>query len=162
MTQPLTFTDACKRLQSFGLKAEHIYLMDLALLAEMAWADGTVQPVEEDLLIDYLDQHIKNINRMAGFNVLSAEEGLSFAKSLLTSPPSPELIKAIHQIIRNLCQHKDSESVSQEKTRILKACMDIGASAVTKYPYGLRERFTEEEKQCYLKIADLFHTDNHA
>jgi hypothetical protein len=36
MTQPLTFTDACKRLQSFGLKAEHIYLMDLALLAEMA------------------------------------------------------------------------------------------------------------------------------
>ncbi|MDA3832463.1 MAG: hypothetical protein PF495_03615 [Spirochaetales bacterium] len=160
MTTPLTFSDACKRLQPFGLKAEHIYLIDLALLAEMAWADGSIQEAEEDLLIDYVDQHVKNINQMAGFQMLSAKDAFSFVQSLLSSPPSPALIKEIHHIIGGLCQHKNAESVNQQKTRILNACMDIGASAVTKYPYGLKERFTAEEKQCYRKIAALFHLDS--
>jgi len=37
---------------------------------------------------------------------------------------------------------------------LLAACLDIAASSVTQYPYGLHDRFAPEEKRCFFEILE--------
>jgi hypothetical protein len=54
-----------------------------------------------------------------------------------------------------LFQENSKKRASFEKS-LLTICLDIGASCVTKYPYGLHERFNPDEKRCFFEILDTF------
>lgn len=43
---PLSFADAVEKLAQVGIRNHEMYLIDLILLCEMAWADGSVQEPE--------------------------------------------------------------------------------------------------------------------
>ncbi|WP_136806008.1 hypothetical protein [Desulfosediminicola flagellatus] len=154
--QQIRFSDAIQRLASFGIKDQYIYLIDLVLLCEMAWADGKIQDAERDVLFGHLNCHVDSINRLAGCNVLSHKSAKEFVRTFLDNRPDQKLLKEIHDLIPAIrLSSKDPESVEKIRLDILNGCLDIAASAVTTYPYGLTERFTAEEKECYHKIVQL-------
>ncbi len=157
-----SFTEAVHKLSPFGISGELLYLIDLTLLAEIAWADGCIQKAEANILFDFLQQHVTSINRMAGCPVIRDETAKSFVEGLLQEPPNPELLKIVKELIPSVrfSKSRTPKELDQIKVDILNACLDIASSAVTKYPYGLRERFTKEEKECYHRLVSLF-TENH-
>lgn len=149
----MTFRDAIQKLATIGIRQQHIYLIDLALLCEMAWADGKIQDGELDILFDYLDHHVDNINRIAGCEVLTLQEAKDFILHFIVDKPQ-EKFKIIRQVITaiRICD-KDPAIVENTRSDILNACLDIAASSVTRYPYGKGERFSDEEKTYYHNIA---------
>jgi len=154
--QPLSFSDAVNLLAAHNIRQEQIYLIDLALLCEMAWADGKIQHGEKEILFHYLDHHVNSINRLAGCVILNSADARDFVERFLQNPPEPELLETIRRVIPAIrINNKASEIAEQIRLDILNACLDIAASSVTTYPYGLKERFTEQEKQYYHQIARI-------
>ncbi len=154
--QPLSFSDAAKKLARFGIRQEQVYLIDLVLLVEMAWADGKIQVAEKDILMDYLDRHVDSINRLAGCEILEYGDAREFITRFLDARPEQDLLDTIREVIPAIrIANKDFETAEQTRIDILNACLDIAASSVTTYPYGLKERFTTDEKAYYHRIAKL-------
>ncbi len=152
----LSFNDAVKRLARFGIRGEEIYLIDLVLLVEMAWVDGHIQDAEVDILFKYLKAHVRSINRLAGCKAISEEVAVDFVEGLLHTRPDPELLEAIRSLVADLRIYNVSpEDAHSNRMAILNGCLDIAASSVTTYPYGLTERFTAEEKEYYHKIQEI-------
>lgn len=156
MTKELSFSIALQKLARFGIKREQIYLIDLVPLVEMAWADGRVQKVEVDILFEYLKAHVKTINKHAGCIVLTEEDAIGFIKGMLHTRPNKDLVQEVCELITAVRLKNSDPSVAKEtKKAILNGCLDIAASAVTRYPYGLTERFTLEEKEYFHKIQEI-------
>lgn len=156
MKTTITFNDAVKRLAHFGIKEEQVYLIELIPLVEMSWADGRIQKAEVAILIEYLKAHVNSINRLAGCKVISEESAIDFIKGFLNNRPDPELLDAVQKIIADTrINNKPPDQAECNRMAVLNGCLDIAASAVTKYPYGLTERFTAEEKTCYHKIQEI-------
>lgn len=156
METKLSFRDALKRLARFGIKDEQVYLIDLVLLVEMAWADGRIQEAEIEILFEYLGGHVRSINRLAGCKVISEESAVEFIKNLLHKRPEQDLLDEIRYIIGAIrIDNKNPVEAQNNRIAILNACLDIAACAVTEYPYGLTERFTAEEKAYYHKLQEL-------
>lgn len=154
--EPLSFPEAAKKLAKYGIRKEQIYLIDLVLLAEMAWADGKIQMAEQELLYSYLNHHVNSINRLAGCQIIGYNEAREFVKNLLEERPSRELVAVIEEVVPLIrLNNKEPQVAEQIRIDILNACLDIASSAVTKYPYGMTERFTQEEKDYYHKITDI-------
>lgn len=154
--EPLSFADAVEKLSRVGINNREIYLIDLIILCEMAWADGSVQEGEREILFAYLNHHIDSINRLAGCKVLEHHEAKELIRSYLDNRPSRELLDTIEEVIAPIRLNQLTPA-NAERTclGILNCCLDIASSSVTKYPYGLTERFTEEEKEYYHKIATI-------
>jgi hypothetical protein len=153
---PLSFVDSVKKLSRVGINSRGIYLIDVILLCEMAWADGSVQEGEREILFSYLNHHVDSINRLAGCKVLEHKEAKELIRSFLDNRPSQELIATIEEVIDPI-RIDQINTTNAERTClcILNTCLDIASSSVTKYPYGLTERFTKEEKEYYHKIAAI-------
>ncbi len=152
----IRFSDAIQRLSNFGITNQQVYLIDMVLLCEIAWADGKIQSAERDVLFGYLNQHIDNINRLAGCTIVDHKTARDFVEHFLNVRPAPELLQEIHKLIPSLRLNNASpEESDNTRLEILNGCLDIAASAVTTYPYGLTERFTAEEKACYHNIVQL-------
>lgn len=154
--QPISFAEGAKMLGRYGIKQHQIYFIDLILLCEMAWADGKIQKAEHDILFCYLDHHVNSINRLAGTKILEYQDAREFISSFLNNRPDPELLSTIRQVIPAIrIENKEPQVVEQTRRDILNACLDIAASSVTHYPYGMKERFTTEEKEYYHKLTEI-------
>ncbi len=156
MNTKVTFNDAVKRLAQFGIKEEQVYLVDMILLIEMAWADGRIQKAEVEILFEYLKNHVQSINRFAGCKVLSEESAIAFIDKFLKERPAPKMLDEVRRLIADIrINNKTQAEAACNRMTVLNGCLDIAASAVTKYPYGLTERFTSEEKSYYHKIQKI-------
>lgn len=155
MQENMTFSQALDKLGQVGISHDMVYLIDLVILAQMAWADGSVQDAECALLYDYLNRHITHINRLAGYQLINPQAARDFVHQLAVNKPSKHMLETIHQVLPALYEHKNIEEAEQKKKEILDACLDIASSSVINYPYGLRERFSEEEKACYHQLVEL-------
>ncbi len=154
--ESLSFSEAARLLSRFGIKQHHLYFIDLVLLCEMAWADGKIQVAEREILFHYLGRHVESINRLAGCTVVTGEDAKEFVCRFLDRRPDPALCSAIQGAIPAIrLNHSEPEEKERTRLGILNACLDIAASSVTKYPYGLTERFTQEEKQYYHTIEKI-------
>lgn len=153
---PLSFADAVEKLSQVGIQNKEIYLIDLVLLCEMAWADGSVQEGEREILFSYLNHHVDSINRLAGCRVIEHKEAKELIRSFLDKRPGQELLDTIQEVIAPV-RLDQINPANAERTclGILNTCLDIASSSVTKYPYGLTERFTQEEKDYYHKITAM-------
>ena len=154
--QPINFAEGVKILARYGIRHQQIYFIDLVLLCEMAWADGKIQKAEREILFSYLDHHVDSINRLAGTKILEYQEARDFISSFLDQRPPAELLATIREVIPAIrIENKEPQVVEQTRLDILNACLDIAASSVTHYPYGLKERFTTEKKDYYHKLTEV-------
>ena len=122
----------------------------------MAWSDGKIQAAERDILFSYLNHHVDAINRLADCTVVDYREAKDFVCTFLDERPDPQLLETVREVITAVrIDNKDITVAEKTRLDILNACLDIAASSVTQYPYGLKERFTSEEKEYYHKIEKL-------
>jgi hypothetical protein len=148
---------AIDELEQHGIRGPNVYLIDIIPLIEMIWADGKVQEGELEILKDFLHEHVSRINRVAGYEVLTYEKARDFVVGFLRQRPPPELLKTLRSLIVPL-RMASSEDAANRSLRncLLAACLDIAASCVLKYPYGIGDRFNPEEKTCLFEILDSF------
>lgn len=147
--------EAIQELQQFGIAGPLVYLIDLIPLIEIIWADGIVQDGELDVFYNYLDSHVDRINKIAGCNVLTLDQARAFLDQFLKKRPDPELIKCLRNLVNPVrLSNSDHERNQALRNSLLSACLDIAASSVCQYPYGLGDRFNADEKRCFFEIID--------
>jgi hypothetical protein len=71
--------DALRVLSVLGFKGRDVYLAELIPAAEMAWADGEIQPNERAMLEAYCETLVERLNQQAGARFFSVAR----AKALL-------------------------------------------------------------------------------
>ncbi len=153
----LTRREALEELRRHGIEGADVYLMDIIPLIEMIWADGRAQPGEIDILENFLQQHVERLNRMSGYEVLSMAQARRFVGRFLSSRPDPELLHTLRELVAPVRLATSDEALRhQVRESLLAACLDIAASAVIAYPYGIDERFNAQEKRCFFEILESF------
>ena len=121
----------------------------------MIWADGMVQKCEVDILTDYVKTSLKRIGKMAGHEILSKKQAAEFINRFLKTRPDPKLLETLRSFVTPIYfASTDTEFKEKIKNSIRQSCLDIAASCTTEYPYGLRERFDENEKQTFFEILE--------
>ena len=157
--QHLSYEEAIEELNRFGITGAQVYLIDLIPLIEMIWADGKAQNTEISILVDYLKNHVNHINGLAGHQALSLEEAKTFVAAFLKERPDPELLATLRSFIAPVrLAGSDPAQTERIKESLLAACLDIGASSVTEYPFGPNHRFNPDEKRCFFEILETFST----
>jgi len=155
--QTLLYEEAVEELNRFGISGAQIYLIDLIPLIEMIWADGKAQVTEVSILVDYLKKHVKHINRLAGHRALTLEDAKAFVTIFLKKRPDPELLATLRSFIAPVrLAGSDPEQSENLKKSLLAACLDIGTSSVTAYPFEPNQRFNTAEKRCFFEILESF------
>ncbi len=150
-----TRTEAVEELASYGIKGPFLYLIDIIPLIEMIWADGKAQESEIEILDKYLMEHVRWVNKQAGFQTLTLKEAKAFANRFLKKRPSQDLLKTLRLLLSRLHNTSQNEAVKTRfKSSLLAACIDIAASSVTEYPYDYCDRFNPAEKKCFFEIVD--------
>lgn len=146
------------RLERHGISGADVYLIDVIPLIEMIWADGMAQQAEVSILENYLDHHVKNINHIAGYRLLDLDRARAFVAGFLVTRPAPELMRTLRELIPGvrMCSTDEKANDLLEKS-LLATCLDIAASCVSGYPYGIGERFDPREKRCYFEIVESLH-----
>ena len=146
-----------ERLSSMGITGKDVYFIDYIPLIEMIWADGMAQKGEIDILIDFLKSHVQHLNQIAGYKAFKLKDAVKFVSRFLTKRPSPEILKTLRNLAAcSVSYREDHRKRELFKDSLLAICIDIAASCVTKYPYGLHERFNAAEKKCFFEIMDAF------
>jgi len=148
---------AIEDLRRFGISGTQIYLIDLIPLIEIIWADGMVQAGELEILENYLQTHVDHINGVAGCRVLTLTDAKAFINRFLDQRPDPELLKCLRELVHPVrLSNSDAQTNRALKESLLSTCLDIAASSVIRYPYGLGDRFNPAEKQCFFEIVESF------
>jgi len=146
--------EALSILKGFGIEGERIYLIDVIPLLEMIWADGKAQDVEVALLREFLREHVERVNQTAGDDILNLPMAFDFVRGFLKERPDPRLMETLRSFVAPVRLASSDGAVNSElRDSLLKACLDIAASAVLSYPYDLHERFNLAEKRCYFEIV---------
>ncbi len=146
---------ALKELKRYGIEGPEVYLIDLIPLIEMIWADGKAQEGEVEILEDYIPKQIDHINKMAGYQIMNQETANSFVHRFMHTRPDPELLKTLREFIAPLrLSTSDHDANEALRSSLLATCIDIAASCVLEYPYGISERFNPDEKLCYFEILE--------
>jgi hypothetical protein len=154
----MTRQEAIDRLQDFGITGEEVYLIDLIPLVEIIWSDGAVQRSELDVFDVYLEQHVRHINSLAGYSILTIEAAQAFVKRWLTDRPSAALLATLRSLIPPIrLASSDQEGNEKLRSSLLQGCLDIAASSDTPDPYETIEQFCASEKKCWFEIFDTLH-----
>jgi hypothetical protein len=149
--------EVLEQLKPFGITGKDVYFIDYIPLIEMIWADGEPQQGEMDIFYDFLERHVNHLNKMAGYEAFQLEDAVQFVGGMLKERPSPEMLKTLRKLAAKAgLFQEDSRKRARFEKSLLAICLDIGASCVTKYPYGLHERFNSDEKRCFFEILDTF------
>jgi hypothetical protein len=145
--------DVLSRLDALGIRGSDVRLLDTVPLIEMIWADGRVQAEERALLDEFLRRHVKNVNELAGAEVLTLDQARAFVARFLTERPDPELMRTLREMLLAVGDDGLAGAPSRARRRaILDLCLDVGAACVAEYPHGDHERFCRDEKALFEEI----------
>jgi hypothetical protein len=161
----ITREEVLKQLAAFGITGKDLYFIDYIPLIEMIWADGQAQQGELDLFFEFIEKHVAHLNKMAGYSAFKLEEAVAFVSGFLKKRPSPEMLKTLRNLAActTMCiANKNGNNRAALDKSLLALCIDIAASCVTEYPYGLHDRFNAAEKKCYFEILDALENRNPA
>jgi hypothetical protein len=146
---------ALKELKGYGIAGPQVYLLNIVPLLEMMWADGKIQDGELELLEEFTQKHVSNVNTLAQSAILSQTDAEQFLNRFTQARPDPRLLEQLRQLIPPVwLSNSDAVLNAQRREDILQWCLDIGAACVSEYPYGNRDRFDASEKECFQSILN--------
>ena len=132
----------------FNLKSADFYLLPIIPLIKTIWVDGKNQEGELRILYKFVIEHIAYLDQEAGLQVVTIDDANDFLDRFAHQQPSARLINELNTIVR----HADYKSFNERKNTIFEYCLDIAAACVTQYPYKLRDRILQEEKNLLKKL----------
>lgn len=152
--QPLSRQEALEKLKQYEIQGPQVYLIDIIPLIEMIWADDCVQESETQLLYDYLERHVRHINKLSGAQTLSLKEARAFVDKFIKERPDTELLRTLRGLIEPVRSTSDTAYYTAIKKSLLAQCLNIGFSAFTGDPSTCGERFDSDEKMCFFEIME--------
>lgn len=155
MNQPahMDRQDVLHRLEhEFGLPRESIFFLHLVPLIEVLWADGKSQKAEQALVYEYSMTLQRAWAREAGSEVISDQALHDFFTRFLLRNENADTLRELRQLLLAMPVCADGAPELSMQT-VLDYCMDIAASAVTHYPYGLHDRVNVAEKQVIKELV---------
>ncbi len=152
--QPLSRQEALEKLKRYGIQGSQVYLIDVIPLIEMIWADDCAQESETQLLYDYLERHVRHINKLAGAQILSLKDARAFIDKFIKKRPDAELLRILRGLIEPVRSTADAAYYTEIKKSLLAQCLNIGFSAFTDDSSKGGERFDSDEKQCFFEIME--------
>lgn len=154
--------DALIRLSLYGIKGKRVYLIDLIPLIEMIRAGGQLQPEKIDYLEHYIKKHLRHINQMAGYLVLSMADATQFTAPYLTAHPNMAHLKKIRECIAPVrFGETRNEYGDLIMGRILSACLNLLSISLAQYPDELHDEHCSGERGMYLDIMESFGTHSY-
>lgn len=151
--------DALARLSLYGIKGKRVYLIDLIPLIEMTWAGGGRQPEKIDFLDHYIKQHLRHINQMAGYLVLSMADATQFTAPYLASHPNMAHLKKIRECIMPVRLGETRNAYGDMiMRRIISACLNLLSISLAQFPHDFQNEYCVEERGMYVDILDSFGT----
>ncbi len=132
----------------FDLQEADFFFLDLIPVINMIWADGQNQQGELRLLYQFVIDHIAQMDQHINDLSISVEDANSFLDRFAHRRPNPHLLKALTELFH------DHNHPSSKYEAIMEQCLDIAAACTTHYPYELRERVIEQEKQLIFSLFD--------
>lgn len=151
--------DALALLSVYGIKGKRVYLIDLIPLIEMIWAGGQLQPEKIDFLDHYIKQHLRHINQMAGYLVLSMSDATRFTAPYLTAYPNMAHLKKIRECIEPVRFGETRNDYGDlMMRRILSACLNLLSISMAQFPHELQNENCVKERGLYLDIMESFAT----
>ena len=139
----------------FGLTPETVYLLPLVPLVEVMWADGSLQRSEIDVFHECLTRHVDHLFHLADDQaVVTVAEAQRFARDLFKAPHDPLKLRRLRELA---VQALNLDPDVEQRRTVMDNCLDLAAIAVSRYPYGRRERVMAAEKQV---LHELFETLN--
>jgi hypothetical protein len=149
--------DALMRLSLFGIKGKRVYLIDLIPLIEMIRAGGQLQPEKIDYLDHYTKQHLRHINQMAGYLLLSMADATQFTAPYLLAHPDMAHLKKIRECITPVRLGETRNDYGDlTMRRILSACLKLLSISLAQYPDDVHDEYCSEERGMYLDIMESF------
>ncbi|HEB78075.1 MAG TPA: hypothetical protein ENI90_06085 [Methylothermaceae bacterium] len=140
--------------EAHGLRDGDLFFLDLIPLVEMIWADGYNQEGEIRILEDCARRHMAELNQLLGHQVVTKRHLRDFLQRFVHRRPSPALLAELRQIACHRLRRRARSGQADKAREVLDQCIDIAAACVTRYPYGLRERIMEREREL---LSALFH-----
>lgn len=139
-----------------GIYGREVFLLELIPLVEMVWADGVNQPPEVGLVYEYALRRLAEREREAqGEDVPTAGQVNAFVERFISRQPNPATLRELRQLaLLVIFDHSDPRVNDQRRRMILEYCLDIGAAAVSRYPYHAHERFSPDEKALLLELVE--------
>jgi len=151
--------DELIRLSLYGIKGKRVYLIDLIPLIEMIRAGGQLQPEKIDYLDHYIEKHLRHINQMAGYLVLSMADATQFTAAYLTAHPNMAHLKEIRKCIAPVrFGETRNEYGDLIMRRILSACLNLLSISLAQFPRDYHNEYCSEERSMYLDIMESFGT----
>lgn len=74
--------EALQELGTLGFRGRDVYLAELIVAVEMAWADGEIQPEERSMLEAYCEDLVLRLNRHAGAHFFTLSRALTLLDRL--------------------------------------------------------------------------------
>ncbi len=145
----MNFQEAVEELETVGINQEEVYLIDLLPLIEIMWADGKTQLKEVEIFQLYSSKRIEEINKSAGFQVLSQTKVKLFIERHLKKAPDPEMMVVVRKVLSEVLAKNQDEKF---KETLLNTALDIASANATTYPFGNSDRFNLDEKKCFFQL----------
>ena len=152
--QTLSRQEALAKLKRYGIRGPQVYLIDLIPLVEMIWADDCVQESETKLLYNYLEGHVRHINKLAGAQILSLKDARAFVDKFIKERPDAELMRILRGLIEPVRSTANDAYYTAIKKSLLAQCLNIGFSAFTDDSSKSEGRFDSDEKKCFVEIME--------
>ncbi len=139
-----------------GLKETDLYFLDLIPLVEMIWADGNNQEEEIRILAEFAHRHRVELNSILGFDAITESNLEDFLQRFVHRRPPQELLAELRSFACKRLLQRSSKAQGHDKARkIFEYCLDIAAACVVNYPYALRERIMERERELLIQLLPL-------
>lgn len=144
-----------------GLEPLDFYLLPLIPLVEIAWADGRIQKAEAALLLDFTRRWLALLRHDAGDeDVVTTARAQRFIDRFVKQRPDPDELTRLRELaVHMLEQNSDAERVQRNERSVLEYCIDIAAAAVQSYPYEIRGRVMQDEKELLVELMHSMHID---
>lgn len=137
----------------FNLKHADFYFLDLIPLICMIWADGDNQEEELKILYHFVIKHIAFLDKESGIHVVTVDDATDFLDRFAHSKPPSRLLDELRAIAVN----SDRKTFNEIKNTVFEYCLDIAAACATQYPFNIRGRIIDKEKEL---LITLFHEFN--
>jgi hypothetical protein len=109
------------------------------------------------ILDDYLHKRVPQINKMAGYKVMTFEDAPAFGHRFIKQRPQPEFLRRLRLPVDPVVLSSSDARYGEPLFKLMiEACIDIAANAVRKCPYGLHDCSALDEKRCVFEIVKTF------
>lgn len=147
--RPTDRAHSMEALRSLGLPGSDIFMAELVLASEMAWADGVLQPNEKAMLHAYCEELVEQLNRQAGARLFTMRHALRTLQRGLARRLRPHERELILECVRSISTGSSGAGLRRRAVQWCEAVAALDGSPV----WDAGELFWLQRLRAALEVA---------